>query len=254
MTLPSAFISAPIAHRGYHDRAAARPENSLGAFRAAIVAGYGIELDVQPSSDGRAMVFHDDDLMRLTGRDGPVTTLTTSELGALPILDSAERVPTLRQVLELVAGRVPLLIEVKDQDPPLGPGVGALEAEVVRDLAGYSGPVALMSFNPHSVAALARLAPEIPRGLTTCAYDDAHWHRLSPQRRRALRAIPDYGPTGSVFVSHEATDLSNPRLADLKSHGAAILCWTIRSPEAEAAARAFADNVTFEGYPAPIAP
>ncbi len=227
-----------------------RPENTLAAFRAAIAAGYGIELDVQPSAEGRAMVFHDDDLERLTGQPGPIKARPLAELAAMPVLGSAERIPTLAQVLAEVAGRVPLLIEVKDQDPKLGANVGALEAEVARDLSGYAGPVALMSFNPHSVAALAAAAPAIPRGLTTCSYAEDWWDPMPQAERARLRTIPDYDRVGACFVSHEAKDLGNPRIAALKAAGAAILCWTIRSPEAEAAARAIADNVTFEGYPA----
>ena len=254
MTLPRAFLTTPITHRGYHDLAAGRPENTMAAFRAAIDAGYGIELDVQPSADGRAVVFHDDTLDRLTGQAGPIRARPLADLIRLTVLGTSERVPTLRQVLAEVAGRVPLLIEVKDQDPKLGPNVGALEAEVAKDLAGYRGPVALMSFNPHSVAALAQAAPDVPRGLTTCSYAEDWWDPMPEDERRRLRAIPDYDRVGACFVSHAAGDLGNPRIAQLKDAGAAILAWTIKSAEAEAKARAVAQNVTFEGYPAAIAP
>ncbi len=255
MTLDPAFLSRPIAHRGYHDLAAGVPENSRAAFRAAIAAGYGIELDVQPSVDGVPMVFHDDKLERLVGGEGPVTARSAAELGRIAILGTAERVPTLAEVLAEVAGRVPLLIEVKDQSQRLATVDGKLEAAVATALKGYRGPVALMSFNPHSVAALAKVASEVPRGLTTCGYADDSWDgRLTEAQRIALRGIPDYGPTGSSFVSHEHVDLNRPRIAELKRQGAAILCWTIRNPEAEAVARRVADNVTFEGYRAAVAP
>jgi glycerophosphoryl diester phosphodiesterase len=255
MTLDPLFLSRPIAHRGLHDLAAGVPENSRAAFRAAIAAGYGIELDVQPSADGVPMVFHDDTLERLLGGEGPVTGKTAAELGGMAILGTSERVPTLAEVLAEVAGRTPLLIEIKDQSHALAPVDGNLEAAVAAVLKGYRGPVAVMSFNPHSVADLAQLAPDIPRGLTTCGYDQDWWQdRLPEARRRELQAIPDYAPTGSVFVSHEHGDLGRPRIAELKRQGAAILCWTIRSPEAETAARRVADNVTFEGYPAAVAP
>ncbi|MCR8724864.1 glycerophosphodiester phosphodiesterase family protein [Frigidibacter sp. ROC022] len=250
--LDPAFLGPPIAHRAYHDPEAGRPENSLAAVRAAIAAGYGIEIDVQPSSDGVAMVFHDNDLERLTGRKGPVTGLDAATLGQLKILGSEERVPTLAQVLDEVAGRVPLLIEVKDQSHALKPVDGRLEETVAETLAGYSGPVALMSFNPYSVAHLARLAPDIPRGLTTCGYAESWWNRMPEEERLRLRGIPDYGPTGASFISHEASDLARPRVAELKAEGAAVLCWTIRSPVVEAEARRIADNVTFEGYAAAI--
>ncbi len=250
--LPAGFLRVPLAHRAYHDRAAGRPENSRAAVRAALAAGYGIELDVQSSADGRAMVFHDDRLRRLTGQRGAIRSRSAAELQALPLLGGAEGIPALADILALVAGRVPLLIEIKDQDGRMGPDVGPLERAVAGDLAGYRGDVALMSFNPHSVAALAELAPDRPRGLTTAAFDAASWPRLPGATRRHLRMIPDFEATGAVFISHQATDLDRPRVAELRAQGAAVLCWTVRSPQAEAEARKHADNITFEGYAARI--
>jgi glycerophosphoryl diester phosphodiesterase len=250
--LPNTFLAAPIAHRGYHDRSAGRRENSLSAFKAAIGAGYGIELDVQPSSDGVPMVFHDDTLDRLTDQTGPIRDKTAAELGALRLKDSTDTIPTLSAVLDLVAGQVPLLIEIKDQDGANGPNVGPLEEAVAKTLIGYSGPVALMSFNPHSMAVIARVAPHLPRGLTTCSYPAHDWPAIPPADRARLATIPDYDRVGATFISHEAADLTRPRVAELKAAGAAILCWTIRSVEAEAKARQIAQNITFENYPAAI--
>jgi glycerophosphoryl diester phosphodiesterase len=246
--LPQAFLTRPLAHRGLHDVAAGRPENSLPAFRAAIGAGYGIELDLQLSSDGVAMVFHDYDLQRLTGQLGPVAGKTAAQLGQIALLGDSEGIPTLAQVLDLVAGQVPLLIEVKDQDLRLGPKIGALEAATVQALHGYAGPIALMSFNPHSVLRLAELAPEFPRGLTTCDYDAEDWHLVPADRRAALSTIPDFDRTGCCFISHQRDQLTNPHVTDLKARGVTVLCWTIRSPAQEADARKVADNITFEGY------
>lgn len=248
--LPAAFLDRPIAHRALHDAAQGRPENSRAALRAAIAGGYGIEIDVQPSADGVPMVFHDEDLDRLTDATGPVNARSAAALGQIRLRGSDEGIPTLAEVLEIVGGRVPLLIEIKDQDGQMGDGIGPLEAATARVLAGYAGPVAVMSFNPHSVAAMARLAPEIPRGLTTSAWDPADWAPVAPEVCDRLRDIPDYDRTGASFISHEATDLDRPRVAELARAGAAILCWTIRSPRAEAEARRIAQNVTFEGYPA----
>ncbi len=250
--LPDAFVRLPVAHRALHDAAAGRPENSLAAVRAAVQAGYAIEIDVQPSRDGVPMVFHDYHLFRLTGVAGAVRSRTAAELGRLKLKGSVEGVPTLAQVLAEVAGRVPVLIEVKDQDGDMGATIGTLERAVADQLSGYKGPVAVMSFNPHSIAVLAGAAPQLPRGLTTSAYRPGDWPLLSARMRDILRGIPDYDDVGASFISHEASDLTNPRVAALKERGAAVLAWTIRSPEAEAAARAVADNVTFEGYAAAI--
>lgn len=250
MTLHPSFLATPLAHRGYHDKTAGRPENSIAAAQAAINAGYGIECDVQLSSDGVAMVFHDYDLFRLTPEKGVISRRTSQELQAIPLRHGTEGIPSLRQFLDHVAGLVPLLIEIKDQDGQMGPNVGALESAVVADLAGYAGPVAVMSFNPHSVARMAELAPDVPRGITTAAYGASGWEYLPLALRQTLRAIPDFDRTGSSFISHEAADLGRKRVAEIKATGAAILCWTIRSAEAEAKARKIADNITFEGYPA----
>jgi len=246
--LPHAFLDVPLAHRALHDRAQGRIENSAGAIAAAVAAGYGIEIDLQLSSDGLAMVFHDEKLDRLTLEQGPVAARTADELGRIRLADSTDTIPTLPQVLALVGGKVPLLIEIKDQSLSMGPTDGRLETATALALDGYPGPVAVMSFNPTVIHHMARLAPHVPRGITTSAYDPADWAPLSEAICNRLREIPDYDATGASFVSHEASDLSRPRLNELKAMGAAILCWTIRSPDQEAQARRFADNVTFEGY------
>jgi glycerophosphoryl diester phosphodiesterase len=250
--LPERFLRLPITHRALHDRAHGRIENSPAAIKAAVVAGYGIEVDLQLSQDGVPMVFHDEDLDRLTAETGPVNARTAAELGRIRLTGSTDTIPTLAEVLKLIDGRVPLLIEIKDQTLVMGPSDGRLEAATADALQGYTGDVALMSFNPHSVAHMARLAPHLPRGITTSAYDPDDWAPLPEDVCNRLRDIPDYDPTLSSFISHEAADLARDRVTDLKSRGAVVLCWTIRSPEAEAAARRFADNVTFEGYQAAL--
>ncbi|MFO8127109.1 glycerophosphodiester phosphodiesterase family protein, partial [Yoonia sp.] len=159
MTLPASFLTRPIAHRALHDRKAGRMENSVKSIKAAIDAGYGIEIDVQLTCDGHAMVFHDDRLDRLTGETGPVRARTRAELEAIALTDDCGTIPSLEKVLEMVAGQVPLLIEIKDQDGAMGPQVGPLEAATCAALKDYAGDVALMSFNPHAVAVCAELAP-----------------------------------------------------------------------------------------------
>ena len=248
--LPAAFLTRPIAHRALHDRTQGRPENSRAAVRAAVAAGYGIEIDLQPSADGVPMVFHDYDLRRLTGVPGRLRGLRAADLAEIPLLGGDEGIPTLAEVLAIVDGRVPLLIEIKDQDGAMGPDVGPLEAATARVLAGYAGPVAVMSFNPNAVLAFHLEAPAVPVGLTTSAYHAEHWPLLPAKVRAHLAGIPDFDRVGASFISHEAADLGAPRVAELKAKGAAILCWTIRSLEAEADARKIAQNITFEGYAA----
>ncbi|SLN54235.1 cytoplasmic glycerophosphodiester phosphodiesterase [Roseovarius albus] len=246
--LPEVFHQIPLAHRALHDKAEGRPENSRAAIRAAMDAGYGIEIDLQLSNDGQAMVFHDYDLSRLTGLKGKVRDRSAEDLGQITLSGGNEGIPTLAEVLELVAGQVPLLIELKDQHGAMGETDGALEQAVARDLAGYEGPVAVMSFNPHSVAQLSDLSPDTARGLVTQAYSLKDEPLLSPKTRRRLRDIVDYDRCKASFISHRWSDLARPRVAELKAAGASVLCWTIRSPIEEAKAREVADNVTFEKY------
>ncbi|MGR3364804.1 MAG: glycerophosphodiester phosphodiesterase family protein [Maritimibacter harenae] len=251
--LPAAFLGPPLAHRAYHDAAAGRPENSRAAVRAAVAAGYGIEIDVQLSRDEVAMVFHDYDLARLTGEKGPVRQRTAEDLAGIRLTGGDEGIPTLSEILALVDGRVPVLIEIKDQDGAMGPNVGPLEAAVADAVTAYAGPVAVMSFNPHAVAEMARLAPDVPRGLTTCAFSAEDWPILNATTRTLLARIPDFDRVGATFISHDARDLRAETVAVLKARGVPVLCWTVRSPEAETQAREIADNITFEGYAAPRA-
>lgn len=255
--LPEAFLRLPLAHRALHDRAARRPENSLAAVRAAVDAGYGIEIDLQPSAEGVAMVFHDETLERLTHATGAVAARTAGELAAILLRDSDEGIPTLTKVLEVVAGRVPLLIELKDQTGVMGPSDGRLERATAAALAGYGGPVAVMSFNPSMMAWMRDLAPGVPRGLTTYDFpaEDFPPDRadLAPHRA-SLAEIADFDAVGASFVSHYWRDLQRPRVAELRAQGWPVLCWTIRSAEDEALARQVAQNVTFEGYRAAPAP
>lgn len=252
--LDPAFLGAPLAHRALHDRAARRPENSLAAIHAAVQAGYGIEIDLQQSADGVAMVFHDDDTGRLTGHAGPVRAQTVAELKSRGLLDSDAPMPTLGEVLDVVAGRAPLLIELKDQTGCFGATDGALEMATASALTGYHGPVALMSFNPFAVGRLAELAPQIPRGLTTYGFPAHDMPRplsaAEESHRQWLANIEGYDDMGASFISHHWRELDNTRVHDLRERGADVLCWTVRSREEERIARQVAQNVTFEGYAA----
>ena len=249
MTFPAALVKAPFAHRGFHDLNAGRPENSPAAFSAAVERGYAIELDVQLSSDGQAMVFHDYALDRLTAESGPIQQRTAEALAQIKLKGGTDTIQTLPQILSLIDGRVPLLVEIKDQDGAMGDAIGPLEVATARALHDYAGDVAVMSFNPHSVARMALLAPDLTRGIVSSAYRYADWP-LSKATCDHLREIPDYDRSGASFISHEVDDLSRPRVAELRKIGAMVCCWTVRSTEIEAAARQYADNITFEGYDA----
>lgn len=240
------FLERPIAHRALHGMG--RPENSVEAIEAACDAGYGIEIDLQLSADGEAMVFHDYDLRRLTKATGAIRHHKADELRNIHLIGTRTGIPTLPEVLDRIDGRVPLLIEIKDQDGGLGPNIGPLEEATAKALKSYSGTVAIMSFNPHSVARMASLCPDIARGLTTCDYAKEDWPLATEDRLQELRPMDDVTRLGCSFISHDRRDLGNPAVAALKSQGIHVLCWTIRSAQQEAEARAVAENVTFENY------
>jgi glycerophosphoryl diester phosphodiesterase len=245
--LPPEFLSKPLSHRGLHDVTDGRPENSRAAIRAAISHGYGIEIDLQLSADHKAMVFHDYALDRLTDKAGPVRQLSAQQLSDVPLSGGTEGIPDLAEVLDLVAGQVPLLIEFKDQDGMMGPDVGPLEQAAAKVMSGYTGQLAVMSFNPNSVAVLADILPEVPRGIVTSAYRYDEWP-LSKAICDHLRDVSDFERVGASFISHEVDDLDRPRIAELKDLGADILCWTVKSAEQEVKARQVAQNITFEQY------
>lgn len=253
MSLPRVFYDIPLAHRALHDVKDGRPENSRAAIRAAIEAGYGIEVDVQLSADGAAMVFHDYALERLTGEKGAVRLRSAQELAGIDLLGGDEGIPDLSEVLEIVGGKVPLVIELKDQDGGMGPDIGPLEEATAKAVQGYTGPLAVMSFNPNAVVRMAELLPDIPRGIVTSAYRYEDWPLPSTTCDR-LRDIPDYARAQACFISHEVDDLSRSRVAELKEQGAMVCCWTVRSAEQEAEARQVAHNITFENYHAALHP
>jgi glycerophosphoryl diester phosphodiesterase len=231
------LVEKPFAHRGLHGEGA--PENTLEAFSRAVEAGFPIELDVLRSADGRAVVFHDANLLRLTGVDKPVAQTGWPELAKLRVAGTDSRIPLLEAVLELVNGRVGILAELKVRHYS-----GAVEATVGRALAGYPGPVAVQSFNPFTLAWFRLRRPDIPRGQLSCVFDTdpmASW-------KKAVLAV--YGMnwlTGPHFIAHQLERLPSPATSLLK-HFLPVLAWTVRSPDRVAKAREVADNYIFEGF------
>lgn len=246
--LPPSFLTTPIAHRALHNVEIGRPENSRAAIQAAIEKGYGIEIDLQLSNDDQAMVFHDYDLARLANGKGAIRMKAANELRHISLKGGEEGIPTFSEVLDLIDGQVPLLVEIKDQDGAMGPRTGVLEHAAAQCLHGYSGDVAVMSFNPHAIAEFAKHRGDLPLGLVTCGYLQEDWPLLPAATRKYLRDIPDFDRVGASFISHDVADLGSAAVKRLKDAGTPVLCWTVRSQETEEAARKIADNITFEGY------
>jgi glycerophosphoryl diester phosphodiesterase len=240
------LIARPIAHRGLHDAANGIIENTAGAMRAAIAANYGIETDVQISADGEAMVNHDDVLGRLTDGEGRLDSFSAADLKRVPFRGSAERMMTLGELCDLVAGRVTMLVELKsrfDGDPRL-PG------RVAEVLAGYRGPVAPMSFDPRQLALLAQLAPRLTRGIVAAKYrPHPYWDQMSAWMRHGMGYLLTALTARPQFVAYGIADL--PALAPLLARhvlSMPLLTWAVRTPDERQRAARWADQMIFEGF------
>jgi glycerophosphoryl diester phosphodiesterase len=242
------FIDGPITHRTLHDVNAGRPENSYEGLDAAINHGLAVEIDLQLSSDGIPMVFHDYKLDRLTDETGLIADRTARQLQEIQLRGGTKAIPRFDEFMAYVAGRVPVLVEMKDQDGALGAKTSALEPAACEIMRGYDGAVAVMSFNPHMIARCAMLAPNVLRGIVTDPYRATDWPEVPAPRRAELALIPHYESVGATFISHNRADLDTARVTALKSQGATIFCWTVKSETQEAQARKIADSITFEGY------
>jgi glycerophosphoryl diester phosphodiesterase len=202
------LTARPFAHRGLHDGSLL--ENTIDAAAAAAAAGYGIECDIQLAADEEIMVFHDDALDRLTVAHGPLAAKTSAELRKIPFRTSGGHIPNLREFLSNIAGRVPLLIELKSR----WDGDTRLAARAVAALAGYAGPHALMSFDPGLVHAVRSLAPDLPRGIVAERhYDEPEWVNATPGQKFRLGNLIHIPRTKPHFVAYWVRDL--PALAPI---------------------------------------
>ena len=225
------------AHRGLHG--AGVPENSPAAFAAAIERGMAIECDIQRSADGQAMVFHDDELDRLTGLSGPVAQHSAEALGKIVLTGGNDTIPSLRQLLDQVDGKVPLLIEIKS-GREAGRRVGSTCLAVRRALEGYTGRHAIMSFDPRVVRWFAEHSALTLRGLVVTEEDDK---TLQGRLRRHLwlwHARPH-------FLAYDVRDLPSRFAQAQRQRGLPLLTWTVRSPELAERAAAHADAPIAEG-------
>ena len=236
------LTARPIAHRGLHDAASGAIENTPSAFRAAIDGGYSIECDLQVSADGEAMVHHDDTLGRLTDGAGRLDMMTAEALRHVRFKSTADRMLTLGELCDLVAGRVTLLIELKGRFA----GDTRLAARTADVLAGARGPVAAMSFDPGLMAALRRRAPKLALGLVGMRRDAGTpvTARMSALRyaRQALAARPQ-------FLAYRVQDLTSaPPLIARNLLRWPVLTWTVRTNADRARAARYADQMIFEGF------
>ncbi len=233
MTSAAWLKEQPVAHRGYHDLNKDVWENTLSAFSRAIEAGFAIECDLHYASDGVPVVFHDEDLERLCNLKGDIRDRTSRELGLISIGGTSDKIPTLRQLLDLVKGRVPLVIELKGREAD---DEGFAEA-VLEVLEGYEGKVALMSFDHWLLRDLKALNAPYPLGLTAGGIvpEDFETH----EKAMAL---------GLDFISYFYGDLPNPFISAQREKGIVVITWTVVDEQGREQTFENADQMTFEGF------
>ena len=237
------LTSLPVAHRGLHD--GAHPENSLSAFEAAARSGYAVETDVRFTKDGVLVAFHDDDVGRMTDAAGSVAAFSAADLASLRLAGTRETIPLFSDVVALLAGRVPLLIEIKEMR-----GVPAARAaRAVREAIG-SAPLdyAVQSFRPSYAFAYKKLCPDIPCGMLGSGErftKDTLGGSFRSIKAYAVNKLSVRFAQKLDFLSYRAEDFPSPMLA---AYRGVKLAWTVRS-EAEAARVApYADNIIFENF------
>ncbi|MDR3376612.1 MAG: glycerophosphodiester phosphodiesterase family protein [Ancalomicrobiaceae bacterium] len=245
---PDWLIARPIAHRGLHDATAGRAENSLSAIGAAADRGFSIEVDVQLSREGEAMVFHDGTLARLCGAALAIDDLTVAELQSHRLGSTADTIPTLWEVLQRIGGRVPIIIEIKNDDP-IRPHHHLVQ-RTVEVVAAYSGPVALKSFDPDVLVAVKQLAPQLPRGIIADKTTDPRYYgHMTARDRFVRRHLLHAYRTQPDFVSYCIKDLPAPGPAVLRTFfNRPTMTWTVRTPQDRLRASTYADQIIFEGF------
>ena len=251
---PAWLTARPIAHRGLHDSAAGLVENSLAAAEAAIAARFAIECDVRLSRDQELFVFHDDGLDRLTNLKGPFRARDASEIQAARLRGSDEPPPTFAELLALVAGRTPIVCELKsrfDRD-------FRLADRIVPFAASYCGPLAFKSFDPDLVAYLRLRWPDFGPPGAPCpvgvvaegSYDDSYWDFLSPDQKRSMEAFDHRDRSLPDFLSFNVDHLPHKvPFFEKELHGLPVMVWTVRTEAQREAARKWADQIVFEGDP-----
>ena len=239
------LTSRPIAHRGLHDISAGIVENTGSAFTAAIAGNYAIETDLQLSADGEAMVYHDYALGRLTEGSERLAALPAAQIKAARFKAGNDRILTLGELCERVAGRVPLVIELKSDFN----GDTRLAARTVEVLKNYAGPFALMSFDPRQIETVRALAPHLTRGIVAASrFVHAGGRPLSRTEWFRLTYLLHAPWTRPHFISYAADDFPSITPAIVRLLGVPLITWTIRSAADRQRALRYCDQVTFEGF------
>lgn len=239
----------PIAHRGLHDRTKGIIENSASAFEAAIAGGFAIECDVQLTADGVPVIFHDDDMKRLLGKDGAIADASATDVTNSKLLDSAagDCPQRFSDFLGQIAGRALLQIELKHQRD--ASGTQLLARSVAEALKGYEGAVTVESFDPNLLTAIRQFGFTGPRGIITYDYEPNDYDSyLTDAQRYTLRHLLHWHETQFDFISCDKAALQLPAITFWRALGKPVASWTIRSQAEAEAARPFVDQIVFEGF------
>lgn len=227
----------PIAHRGFHDDA--NPENSLGAFKAAVDNNFYIELDIQLSKDGEVMVFHDDSLKRMTGQEGRINDYTVKELKKFRLGNSEQVIPTFKEVLDLVSGKTLIVVELKNYKKTNHD----LVTKMIEMLRAYNGLFVTKSFNPFIMGDIRKRAPEFIRGQLVCDFKDEK--SLSSFNKFLLRNMITNIVSKPQFISTEYIFYTR-KIRRLQRKGMCVLCWTNQNKEIYDKNKKIYDNMIFE--------
>ncbi|MGJ4886671.1 glycerophosphodiester phosphodiesterase [Bradyrhizobium sp. HKCCYLRH3099] len=246
MRAPDWLTARPVAHRGLHDASRGIIENMPAAARGAVAGNFAIECDIQLSADGEAMVHHDYELGRLTEGSGYLIEKTAAELKAVRFKQTDERMMTLKDLCDLIGGRVPLVVEVKSTFQ----GDRRLVRRMAEVLSAYSGPVVGMSFDPNQVLALRETMPSLTRGIVAQrTYQDGYWAKLTREQRDSMLHLKHGMSTQPHFVAYWVEQLPAPAPWIARNvFGCPLLTWTVRTPEQRATAARYADQMIFEGF------
>ncbi len=236
------LVDRPITHRGLH--AGSIIENTEAAFAMAIKHSYSIECDVQLTRDGEAVVFHDDTVDRLLDDTGPVKGFTVKQLKNMKFKRSKNRMQTLGELLDQVAGQQTLVIELKSH----WTNDSALALRALDVLSHYHGPYALMSFDPDLMAYVAEHSPTTVRGITADRVTDSYYNALPLARRLEMRSFSHLPRSRPHFVSFDFNGLPFAPVAAIRGAGYPVISWTIESESHAAHALRYSDQVTFQNY------
>lgn len=238
------ILNRPIAHRGLH-QGTSIPENSMAAFAAAIAQNYPIELDIQRLADDTLVVFHDNDLERLTGEPGTIGNQTKETVKRFRLFDTDERLPLLTEVLTFVNGRVPLLIEIKNEGT-----VGPLESALLEIVSQYSGEFAIQAFNPFSLEFFKKNAPHILRGQLSGNFKG---EKLAWYKKMVLSTLFLNGKSKPHFIAYDLKALpSLPTTLARRMFKTPVIAWTVRSEGDRTHALKYADNLIFDAFLMPM--